>query len=270
MKHAIQPPGDVTARPPRLAIAALGFALGGFFDGILLHQILQWHHLLSAVQGAGTDLRFLVMTDGLFHLAMYAVALAGLWGLRRARKRLVPAGAGRQVIAWSLIGFGTWHVTDAVLSHWLLGIHRIRMDSEMPLLWDLVWLAAFGLLPLAIGLAFRRGERGGGDSGSGHAARATWLLAALTTGSALVQALPPPSDAPVIVMFRNDLSSAEAMAAIVAVDGRLAGHDPTGTLWAVELPPQASPAALYLHGALLVSRAGGFVGCLDYTRLPQA
>lgn len=27
----------------------LGFALGGFFDGILLHQILQWHHLLSLV-----------------------------------------------------------------------------------------------------------------------------------------------------------------------------------------------------------------------------
>src|SRR5687768_8252330 len=31
--------------------AVLGFALGGFFDGILLHQILQWHHLLSLVPG---------------------------------------------------------------------------------------------------------------------------------------------------------------------------------------------------------------------------
>lgn len=34
--------------------AALGFALGGFFDGILLHQILQWHHLLSLGAGAST------------------------------------------------------------------------------------------------------------------------------------------------------------------------------------------------------------------------
>jgi uncharacterized membrane protein len=25
----------------------LGFGLGGFFDGIILHQVLQWHHLLS-------------------------------------------------------------------------------------------------------------------------------------------------------------------------------------------------------------------------------
>jgi Predicted membrane protein len=31
---------------------ALGFGLGGFFDGILLHQILQWHHLLSGIEEA--------------------------------------------------------------------------------------------------------------------------------------------------------------------------------------------------------------------------
>jgi len=27
----------------------LGLGLGGFVDGILLHQILQWHHMLSNV-----------------------------------------------------------------------------------------------------------------------------------------------------------------------------------------------------------------------------
>ncbi|TIU49152.1 MAG: DUF2243 domain-containing protein, partial [Mesorhizobium sp.] len=48
----------------------VGFALAGFFDGIVLHQILQWHHLLSAFS-PGSDLRFQVMSDGLFHLVMY-------------------------------------------------------------------------------------------------------------------------------------------------------------------------------------------------------
>jgi uncharacterized membrane protein len=24
-----------------------GLGLGGFFDGIVLHQVLQWHHMLS-------------------------------------------------------------------------------------------------------------------------------------------------------------------------------------------------------------------------------
>lgn len=33
--------------------AVLGFALSGFFDGVLLHQILQWHHLLSLVPPIG-------------------------------------------------------------------------------------------------------------------------------------------------------------------------------------------------------------------------
>lgn len=28
----------------------LSVALSGFFDGILLHQVLRWHHLLSGVQ----------------------------------------------------------------------------------------------------------------------------------------------------------------------------------------------------------------------------
>src|SRR3954452_6378266 len=31
--------------------AILGFAFGGFLDGILLHQVLQWHHFLSLVPG---------------------------------------------------------------------------------------------------------------------------------------------------------------------------------------------------------------------------
>ena len=42
----------------------LGFALGGFFDGILLHQILQWHHLLSLVPGM-VDLRVQICGTGI-------------------------------------------------------------------------------------------------------------------------------------------------------------------------------------------------------------
>lgn len=43
----------VPAHSRRLAWAGaiIGFALGGFFDGILLHQVLQWHHLFSLVSG---------------------------------------------------------------------------------------------------------------------------------------------------------------------------------------------------------------------------
>src|SRR5690606_3371962 len=74
----------------------LGFAMGGFFDGILLHQILQWHHLLSAIEtGAFGDLRAQVVADGAFHALMYVVAIAGLVLLYRARAELGPSKANR-------------------------------------------------------------------------------------------------------------------------------------------------------------------------------
>ena len=33
--------------PSRIAGLLYGLGLGGFVDGIVLHQILQWHHMLS-------------------------------------------------------------------------------------------------------------------------------------------------------------------------------------------------------------------------------
>nr|WP_234895992.1 DUF2243 domain-containing protein [Sinorhizobium medicae] len=54
----------------------------------------------------------------------------------------------------AFMGFGAWHVVDAVLSHWLLGLHRIKMDSTNPLYWDLLWLAVFGVGPLMLGWRF--------------------------------------------------------------------------------------------------------------------
>ena len=59
--------GAPVPRTRRLAWAGgtLGFALGGFFDGILLHQLLQWHHLFSLVPGeAWRDIRNQILMDG--------------------------------------------------------------------------------------------------------------------------------------------------------------------------------------------------------------
>ena len=155
----------------------LGFALGGFFDGILLHQILQWHHLVSLVPGAG-DLRLQVLWDGLFHALMYLVAVAGLVGLWRTRRRLVE-GSGRPLVGALLSGFGLWHVVDSVLSHWVLGIHRIRLDSPNPLAWDLLWFVVFGVLPMAVGWLLVHG--GGPSRGPGRPTVALLALTAVTT-----------------------------------------------------------------------------------------
>lgn len=143
----------------------LGFALGGFFDGILLHQILQWHHLLSGLQGERfVDIRVQILADGGFHALMYVLAIVGLWLLWKTRRQCTEPGAGRALLAMAMIGFGVWHVADSIISHWLMGIHRIRMDSSNPLMWDLIWLFAFGVVPLLVGLWLKRKPSGGAPS----------------------------------------------------------------------------------------------------------
>ncbi|MFW7345388.1 MAG: DUF2243 domain-containing protein [Pigmentiphaga sp.] len=238
----------------------LGFALGGFFDGILLHQILQWHHLLSGLQGeAWRDLRVQVMADGLFHLLMYLVALAGLWLLWRARTEAGRPGAGRLSWALVLVGFGAWHVLDAVLSHWLLGIHRIRMDAAHPLWWDLAWFAVFGLGSVAAGAWLRR--RGG--KGRGGQAGILALLAAVAI--ALPWSLrPPPGMDTVVVLFRPGTSAPQALAALERVDAKLLWGDASGQLWAVRPGPRYRAMALYRHGALWVAGAMLPMGCLGW------
>ena len=91
---------------------ALGFGLGGFFDGILLHQILQWHHLLSGLDQEGLDIRFLIMTDGLFHVLMYFIAAIGLWLLWRARSALAATVPQHTLSADALLGFEDVRTSD--------------------------------------------------------------------------------------------------------------------------------------------------------------
>ena len=72
---------------PTLAAGVLGFALGGFFDGILLHQVLQWHHFLSLVPGESLrDIRAQILADGMFHVAVYIITAIGLWMLFAGRR----------------------------------------------------------------------------------------------------------------------------------------------------------------------------------------
>lgn len=168
----------------------LGFALGGFFDGILFHQILQWHHLLS-LWAPQEDLAFQVLWDGLFHAAHYAIASAALWALWRRRADAAAPGAGRAMAGWASLGFGAWHLLDVVLNHWILAMHRARLDVENPLAWDMIFVA-LGLAGLALGWLFLRRPGGGG----GQAVAAG--LAALLLVSAPVAALPPSAPDPAV------------------------------------------------------------------------
>lgn len=242
--------------PPVRPAILLGFALGGFFDGILLHQILQWHHLLSLVPGAG-DLGRQVLWDGLFHALMYVLAAWGLWGLWRAERR-GAALPGRELLAALLLGFGLWHLVDSVLSHWVLGLHRIRVGAENPLAWDLLWLAVFGLLPF--GLAASLGRRGGGGPGPRVA-----LLAALALGAGLWSARGPADQPLAVALFRPGLGAEAVAAGVARAGGQVIWSEPGVAL--VRMEP-ARRWRLYAGGAILVGGAGLPAGCLAWSGVP--
>ncbi|MFT8243182.1 DUF2243 domain-containing protein [Roseomonas sp. BN140053] len=247
----------------------LGFALGGFFDGILLHQVLQWHHFLSLVEGeALRDIRTQILADGLFHVAVYAIVAVGLWLLWRARAGFSGAPADRTLLGSALLGFSLWQFVDVVVFHWIIGIHRIRVDVPDPLLWDVGWLVVTGLPPLFAGWWLRR-HPGGGAPPAGGARRAAvpGALALLAVLAASFASLPPPGAATTLVLFRPGTGLAGAMAAVAAVDGRLAWADPSGELVSVQLGPDSSRWDLYRHGALLVGTSALSGGCLSWTRI---
>lgn len=245
----------------------LGFGLGGFFDGILLHQVLQWHHLLIAVDGpAFQDIRVQILADGLFHVLMYIIAVGGLWLLWRTRREFAEPGADRLLLANALIGFGVWHVLDSVLSHWVLGIHRIRMDVDNKLLWDLLWFVVFGVAFIAAGWWLRRSAGGGGSGGVRRVATpAALILAVLIAGP--VAALPPPGVTTVMVLFKPATTMPDVLAAVDAVDGRMVWNDPSGQLWAIDLGTGGDAMQLYRHGALLVSNSLLPIGCFNWLRV---
>lgn len=242
----------------------IGFALGGFFDGILLHQILQWHHLLSGLVGPESrSLPFQILMDGAFHLLMYVLALLGaiLVLQRRSDDARLTTSPLAQL---TLVGFASWHVLDAVLSHWLLGIHRIRMDSSQPLFWDLAWLIAFGLGPLGVVWAMRCAGRGGG-SGWG----VTTGLLLFTIGAGIISAVGSSLTGPqeTIVVFRDRQSQQKMMNSVMASGASVRWTDATGRVWGITPTSLGGTLHLYANGAALVSSTPILAGCLAWTRV---
>jgi uncharacterized membrane protein len=149
--------------PSRASGLLYGIGFGGFVDGIVLHQILQWHHMVSAVDGRdpGTlaGLEANTVADGFFHLGTWVAAVAGMV------TALIAWRQGRIAPSWSfhlglvVVGWGLFNLVEGLVDHHLLGVHHVRDDLGAPLSWDLGFLLS-GVLLIGIGwLVHRRGVR---------------------------------------------------------------------------------------------------------------
>src|ERR1700712_765104 len=179
---------QIHLRGLRLSMLLTGFALGGLLDGIVLHQILQWHHLLSAVKAPGLqDLRIQILADGVFHLAMYIALIGAVITALRERRLLANIDVW-WLIGICLVGFGCWHVFDAVVDHWIFKIHHIKTDSANPIAWDIGWFVALGVVPMILGQILAHVSLGSSGDGSSEASTALGLF---LLGAVGVNLMPP-------------------------------------------------------------------------------
>lgn len=138
------------ARPSRWPGLLMGLGFGGFIDGIVLHQILQWHHMVSATDGNPvTTLEGLeanTLADGFFHLATWAFVLLGSLGLVAAWQRGRRAPSWRFHVGLLLVGWGIFNLVEGLIDHHLLGVHHVRDDLGAPLSWDIGFLVLGAVL----------------------------------------------------------------------------------------------------------------------------
>jgi uncharacterized membrane protein len=132
-----------------------GLGLGGFFDGIVLHQLLQWHHMLTSA-GLAPDsvhnLEINTLWDGIFHLSTYVFVLLGLILFWKRAHRTHVRWSGKLLAGTMLMGFGIFNVVEGIVDHHLLGIHHVNETAPRHqwIYWDLGFLI-WGALMLITG-----------------------------------------------------------------------------------------------------------------------
>jgi uncharacterized membrane protein len=140
----------------------MGIGFGGFVDGIMLHQILGWHHVLSS--RPEVDPRNGEVADGAFHALCWLVLLSGVvWLYARLRQPPVAAAwprldqgprSWRALVGPMVMGWGLFNVVEGLVAHHLLGLHHVRPGPGQ-LGWDLAFLA-LGLALTATGYMVAR------------------------------------------------------------------------------------------------------------------
>ena len=142
----------------------LGLGMGGFFDGIVFHQILQWHHMLTSAGYPATDvanLKINTLWDGLFHAATYIFTIAGLFLLWNSLQGTNSHWPVRVLIGAVLMGWGIFNLIEGLVNHQLLGIHHVRDDlvsASAKVIWDLGFLI-WGAIMLIIGWTIHRSKQ---------------------------------------------------------------------------------------------------------------
>jgi uncharacterized membrane protein len=108
------------------------FRAWGFFDGIVLHQVLQWRHMVSEIKPVDTvrGLEINMLGDGLFHLGTYVFTLVGLTLLWRGSRQQHHQLRTMALMGGLLLGWGLFNFVEGLVDHHILQIHHVRCQRR--------------------------------------------------------------------------------------------------------------------------------------------
>ncbi|POX55138.1 DUF2243 domain-containing protein [Streptomyces sp. Ru71] len=147
----------------------LGVGMGGFADGILLHQLLRWHHMLTSTDHDRIGVKYYdphtvsglemnTLWDGVFHTVCWLAVLIGLGVLySRVTHDRLRVWASRVLWGWMLVGWGLFNLVEGLLDHQILGIHHVRGGPHQAW-WDAAFLV-LGAVLVAGGYLLQRSGR---------------------------------------------------------------------------------------------------------------
>jgi uncharacterized membrane protein len=134
--------------------------LAGFVDGILLHEILQWHHMVTSIRPATnlSNLQLNTLWDGLFHLGTWTMTVIGIALLWLSGGRSDVPGSPKIFGGSLLLGAGLFQLIEGIIDHQILGIHHVKPGPNQ-LAWDIGFLALGAVLGLVGLIILRSGQK---------------------------------------------------------------------------------------------------------------
>jgi uncharacterized membrane protein len=130
----------------------------------VLHQVLQWHHMVTSAgypPDSVENLKLNTLLDGLFHASTYIFVVLGLVMLWRTAHRSHLWWSGKLLVGTMLMGFGIFNLVEGIIDHQILGLHHVNetVPRDQWIYWDIGFLV-WGALMLVGGWAlYRSGKR---------------------------------------------------------------------------------------------------------------
>lgn len=146
-------------KPLGLAGILIGIGMGGFVDGVVFHQILQIHNMLSNRLFPDTvvNAEINMFWDGLFHAFCWIITALGIAQTWRVAKRGESPLITKFYVGSMALGWGLFNLIEGVIDHHILKVHHVvqRAEGTEQLFWDLAFLAS-GIVLIGVAIYMRK------------------------------------------------------------------------------------------------------------------